>query len=45
MADNQDKNIALLGIAATKKTLDQECPPENIMSAFIEGRLDSEMRK
>ncbi len=44
MADNQDKNIALLGIAATKNTLDQECPPENIMSAFIEGRLDSEMR-
>lgn len=44
MADNQDKNIALLGIAATKNSLNLECPPENIMSAFIEGRLDSGMR-
>ncbi|MEE9345629.1 MAG: hypothetical protein V3U88_08480 [Methylococcales bacterium] len=44
MADNQDKTLALLGIAATKKSPDQECPPENIMSAFIEDHLDSEMR-
>ncbi|HFD12130.1 MAG TPA: hypothetical protein ENJ32_06650 [Crenotrichaceae bacterium] len=44
MADSQDTTLALLGIAATKKPVDLECPPENVMSAFIENRIDSKTR-
>ncbi|MCH9696891.1 MAG: hypothetical protein K0U68_02195 [Gammaproteobacteria bacterium] len=44
MTDNQDKALALLGIAATKKTVEIACPPENIMSAFIENRVESKTR-
>ena len=44
MADNQDRTLALLGIAATKKPLNLTCPPENIMSAFIEDRVESNTR-
>ncbi len=39
MEDDQDRVLALLGIAATKETEDQPCPPDNIMSAFIENRV------
>ncbi len=44
MVDNQDKAIALLGIAATKKPQEKPCPPDNVMSAFIENRLNSKTR-
>ncbi len=44
MADNQDRTIALLGVAATKRHVDLTCPPENTMSAFIEGRIDAKTR-
>ena len=44
MVDNQDKAVALLGIAATKKNQDNPCPPDNVMSAFIENRVNSETR-
>ena len=44
MADDQDRTLALLGIAATKETQDQPCPPDNIMSAFIENRMGSKNR-
>jgi hypothetical protein len=44
MPDYQDRVLALLGIAATKQALDQPCPSENNMSAFIENRLDSSAR-
>ncbi len=44
MVDNQDKLVALLGIAATKKPQDNPCPPDNVMSAFIENRVNSETR-
>ncbi len=44
MPDYQDRDIALLGIAATKQALDQPCPSENNMSAFIENRLDTPAR-
>ncbi len=44
MPDYQDRILALLGIAATKEALHQPCPSENIMSAFIEDRVDSETR-
>ncbi len=44
MADDQDRTLALLGVAATKKPQDKPCPPENIMSAFIENRVNSETR-
>ena len=41
MPDYRDRDLALLGIAATKQALDQPCPTENFMSAFIENRLNS----
>lgn len=44
MADDQQRAFALLGIAATKETRDQPCPPDNIMSAFIENRVGSKTR-
>lgn len=44
MADNQDRTLALLSIAATKKPQNKPCPPENIMSAFIENRVNSNTR-
>jgi hypothetical protein len=44
MADKQERTLALLGIAATKKPQDKPCPPENIMSAFIENRVNLETR-
>lgn len=44
MADDQDRTLALLGVAATKKQQDEFCPSENIMSAFIENRVNSESR-
>lgn len=44
MADNQDRTLALLGVAATKKPTDSTCPPENVMSAFIENRVDTKTR-
>ncbi len=44
MAENQDRTLALLGIAATKKPVDLTCPPENVMSAFIEDRVESKTR-
>lgn len=44
MVDNQDKAIALLSIAATKKPQDKPCPPDNEMSAFIENRANLESR-
>ena len=44
MADDQERAFALLGIAATKETRDQPCPPDNIMSAFIENRVGSKTR-
>ena len=44
MVDNQDKAVALLGIAATKKPQDKPCPPDNVMSAFIENRVNSKTR-
>ena len=44
MADDQDRTLALLGIAATKETQDQPCPPDNIMSAFIENRMGPKTR-
>jgi len=44
MVDNQDKAIALLGIAATKKPQEELCPPDNVMSAFIENRVNSKTR-
>ncbi len=44
MQNYQDRMIALLGIAATKEVQHQPCPSENIMSAFIEDRVDFETR-
>ncbi len=44
MEDNQDKAVALLGLAATKKPRETPCPPDNVMSAFIENRVNSETR-
>jgi hypothetical protein len=45
MADDQDTTLALLGIAATKKPLDLTCPPENVLSAFIEDRIEPTARE
>jgi hypothetical protein len=44
MGENQDKAVALLGIAATKEPQDKPCPPDNVMSAFIENRVNSKTR-
>lgn len=44
MTDNQNRALALLGVAATKKPLNLTCPPENVMSAFIEDRVESKTR-
>ncbi|MEE9425937.1 MAG: hypothetical protein V3V18_13330 [Methylococcales bacterium] len=44
MPDYQDRTLALLGIAATTEVLHQPCPSENIMSAFIEDRIDLKTR-
>jgi hypothetical protein len=44
MPDYQDRTLALLGIAATTEVLYQPCPSENIMSAFVEDRIDPTTR-
>lgn len=45
MAKNiDDMAVALLGIATTKQPLDNPCPPDNTVSAFIEQRLDKKTR-
>ncbi len=45
MAEDHDRTLALLGVAATKKMQDEPCPSDNAMSAFIENRVNSETRE
>lgn len=44
MIDDQEMTIALLGIAATKESPDEVCPPDNLMSALIENRVNRKTR-